>query len=140
MLGSQKDDNMYLHDRDFDHFFSGGHVNGVVLTEAGIAGSKSRTTAASLLRNCWIQASKGLGIDVLHDEMSEHQDLSVDQLICLSKLGNKPILAAEASFQASLNAANQILRGRTGDRLGIVVITGSLHIVSLVLATLHHHG
>lgn len=118
---------------------SGGHVNGVVLTEASIAGSKSRTTAASLLRNCWIQASKELGIDVLHDEMSEHQDLSVDQLICLSKLGNKPILAAEASFQASLNTANQILRGRTGDRLGIVVITGSLHIVSLVLATLHHH-
>ncbi|CAB4285991.1 unnamed protein product [Prunus armeniaca] len=83
---------------DSDHFSSGGHVEGVVLTEASIAGSKSRTTAASLLRNCWIQASKELGIDVLHDEMSEHQDLSVDKLICLSKLGNKPILAAEASF------------------------------------------
>ncbi|CAL9024483.1 unnamed protein product [Prunus brigantina] len=55
-----------------------GHVEGVVLTEASIAGSKSRTTAASLLRNCWIQASKELGIDVLHDEMSKHQDLSVD--------------------------------------------------------------
>ncbi|KAH0972632.1 hypothetical protein GBA52_024788 [Prunus armeniaca] len=84
---------------DSDHFSSGGHVEGVVLTEASVAGSKSRTTsAASLLRNCWIQAFKELGIDVLHDEMSEHQDLSVDKLICLSKLGNKPILAAEASF------------------------------------------
>ncbi|KAI5316860.1 hypothetical protein L3X38_036567 [Prunus dulcis] len=84
---------------------SGGHVKGVVLTEDSIDGSKSRTTATSLLRNCWIQASMELGIDRLH-------------------------------FQASLYTANQILRGRTMDLLGIVVITGSLHIVSLVLATL----
>ncbi|XP_009368683.2 dihydrofolate synthetase [Pyrus x bretschneideri] len=116
---------------------SGGHVEGVILTEANIAGAKSRTTAASLLRDCWIQASQELETDILHDEMPEHQNSTMDQLLCISRSGNRPILSTEGSFQASLKIANQIIKGRTGDRLRIVVITGSLHIVSLVLATLH---
>ncbi|KAM1232240.1 hypothetical protein ACFX13_042821 [Malus domestica] len=116
---------------------SGGHVEGVVLTEANIAGATSRTTAASSLRDCWIQASQELETDILHDEMPEHQNSTMDQLLCISKSGNKPILSTEGSFQASLKITNQIIKGRTGDRLQIVVIAGSLHIVSLVLATLH---
>ncbi|XP_020423899.1 uncharacterized protein LOC109950223 [Prunus persica] len=55
---------------DFDLFSLGGNVEDAVLTEASIDGSKSQTIATSLLRNCWIQASMELGIDVLHDETS----------------------------------------------------------------------
>ncbi|KAK9914417.1 hypothetical protein M0R45_038198 [Rubus argutus] len=118
-------------------FLSGGNLDGVLCTEAGIAGGKSRTTAASVLRNCWIQASKELGLDVVHDGMKEYQDSSIDQLVSLSKLETRPLLAAVPSFQDSMKIANQIHRGRTRDQFGIAVITGSLHIVSLTLATLH---
>ncbi|KAF3970524.1 hypothetical protein CMV_005793 [Castanea mollissima] len=48
-------------------FLSGGELEAVLLTEADIAGGNSQTTSASLLRDCWIQASKELGIDIVHD-------------------------------------------------------------------------
>ncbi|XP_075633508.1 dihydrofolate synthetase-like [Castanea sativa] len=48
-------------------FLSGGELEAVLLTEADIVGGNSRTTSASLLRDCWIQASKELGIDIVHD-------------------------------------------------------------------------
>ncbi|KAF3432873.1 hypothetical protein FNV43_RR23975 [Rhamnella rubrinervis] len=119
-------------------FLSGGQLEAIFLTEAGIAGGKSRTTSASLLRDCWIKASKELGITLLRDKMSEYQELDKDQLgSSISILENKTILAVEASFLRSMKVADRILRGRTGNGLGIIVVTGSLHIVSLVLATLH---
>ena len=127
----------HTHRNKLEPFSSGGNLDGVLCTEAGIAGGKSRTTAASVLRNCWIQASKELGLDVVHDGMKEYQDSSIDQLVSLSKLETRPLLAAVPSFQDSMKIANQIHRGRTRDQFGIAVITGSLHIVSLTLATLH---
>ncbi|XP_004308011.1 PREDICTED: probable dihydrofolate synthetase [Fragaria vesca subsp. vesca] len=118
-------------------FLSGGHLEGVICTEANIAGGKSRTTAASMLRNCWIQASKELGLDIDHDQMTDCQDFSMDQLVGLSTSEKRPLLAAVPSFQDSLKIANQIFRGRTRDQSHITVITGSLHVVSLTLATLN---
>lgn len=113
-------------------------MEAVFLTEADIAGGKSRTTSASLLRDCWIKASEELGITLLHDKMAEYQELDEDQLNCsLSILENKTILAVKASFLSSMKVADQIFRGRTGNGLGIIVVTGSLHIVSSVLAALH---
>lgn len=127
----------HTHCNKLDPFSSGGNLEGVLCTEASIAGGKSRTTAASVLRNCWIQASKELDLDVVHDGMKEYRDSSIDQLVSLSKLETRPLLAAVPSFQDSMKIANQIHRGRTRDQFGIAVITGSLHIVSLTLATLH---
>ncbi|XP_075649674.1 dihydrofolate synthetase-like [Castanea sativa] len=116
---------------------AGGELEVVLLTEADIAGGKSRTTLASLLRDCWIQASKELGIDIAHDGTTKSREVFSNLLVCsASKLENGTILAAESSLMASLKATNQILRERTGNQSGIIVVTGSLHIVSMVLAAL----
>ncbi|XVF10011.1 hypothetical protein REPUB_Repub07fG0147500 [Reevesia pubescens] len=53
-------------------FLSGRQPEAVFLTEADIAGGTSRTTSASVLRDCLIQASSELGLKVLHDRMAEY--------------------------------------------------------------------
>lgn len=119
-------------------FLSGGQLEAVFLTEVNIAGANSRTTSASMLRDCWIQASKELGINTLHDGMEEYQKLFENQSFCSAgESKHKTILAAENSLPVSLRVGNQILRARARDQTGIIVITGSLHIVSTVLSFLH---
>ncbi|OMO56400.1 Folylpolyglutamate synthetase [Corchorus olitorius] len=119
-------------------FLSGRQVEAVFLTEASIAGGTSRTTSASVLRDCWMQASEDLGIKVVNDRMAEYRELLEDNFISSGKKSEHEIIvAAEKSLSDSLKYGNQILRERTGNRPGIVVITGSLHIVSSVLASLH---
>lgn len=118
-------------------FLSGGQLEAVFLTEVNIAGANSRTTSASMLRDCWIQASKELGINTLHDGMEEYQKLFENQSFCSAgESKHKTILAAENSLLVSLRVGNQILRARTRDQTSIIVITGSLHIVSTVLSSL----
>ncbi|XP_030484564.2 dihydrofolate synthetase isoform X1 [Cannabis sativa] len=117
---------------------SGGKIEAVLLTEASIAGGKSRTTSTSFLRDCWIQASNELGLATLQVEMEEPRELLKDQFYgSVSDQETKIVLVSEPSCLSSLQIANHILRGRTGNGSGIVVVTGSLHIVSSVLATLH---
>ncbi|XP_024022335.1 dihydrofolate synthetase [Morus notabilis] len=119
-------------------FLSGGQIDAVLLTESNIAGAKSRTTSASFLKDCWIQASKELGKAFLHDEMAEYQDLLDAQFDgSTSVLKNKNILTAEASVLSSMKIADQILRRKADNGSGIIIVTGSLHIVSSVLSTLH---
>ncbi|KAL5538206.1 hypothetical protein UlMin_044187 [Ulmus minor] len=113
-------------------FFPTLQVDAVILTEANIAGGKARTTPATLLRDCWIQASKELEVPIIHDQMAEYHELVKN-----NSDGSATILAADASFWSSMKTANQILEGRLGNEKGIIVVTGSLHIVSLVLAGLH---
>ncbi|KAI5561909.1 hypothetical protein BDE02_15G018600 [Populus trichocarpa] len=109
-------------------FLSGLQLEAVFLTEADIAGGKSRTTSASLLMDCWIQASEELGINTLHDGMEKNRELLEE---------NKIILATEKSPEVAMRAANETLRRRAGNRSSVIVVTGSLHIVSLLLASLH---
>jgi hypothetical protein len=71
-----------------------------------------------------------LGIDIIHNGPAKSKQVF--------KLENGTILAAESSLMVSLKVANQILREKTGIQSGIIVVTGSLHIVSLVLAA--HNG
>ncbi|GMN44459.1 hypothetical protein TIFTF001_013662 [Ficus carica] len=119
-------------------FLSGGKIDAVFLTQANIAGGKSRTTLASFLRDCWIKASGELGLAFLNDKTMEYQDLLKAQSNgCEGVLENKTILAAEASVLSSMKIANQILSHNMQKGSGIIVVTGSLHIVSSVLATLH---
>lgn len=102
-------------------FLSGLQLEAVFLTEADIAGGKPRTTSASLLMDCWIQASEELGINTLHDGMEKNRELLEE---------NKIILATEKSPEVAMRAANETLRRRAGNRSSVIVVTGSLHIVS----------
>ncbi|XP_021277917.1 dihydrofolate synthetase [Herrania umbratica] len=119
-------------------FLSGRQVEAVFLMESNIASGTSRTTSASVLRDCWMQASRELGIKVIHDRIAEYRGLFEDKYNCSTRDSKHEILVAtENSLSDSLRFANQILRERTWNRSGIIVVTGSLHIVSLVLASLN---
>ncbi|WJX16610.1 dihydrofolate synthase [Trifolium repens] len=116
---------------------SGSYVETVILTEAAIAGAVIRTTPASLLRDSWIKASDELGVGICHEGMTEYRELFKEQPVSSeSNLSDgKTILATESSLKCCLRIANEILNRRR-DEKGVIVITGSLHIVSSVLASL----
>ncbi|KAJ9164268.1 hypothetical protein P3X46_023868 [Hevea brasiliensis] len=101
-------------------------LEAVFLTEVDIAGGKSRTTTASLLRDYRVQASEELGINALHDGVAERQEL----------LKNRFIYPARELEGFLLRVANEFLKGRTKNRSHVLVVTGCLHIVSSVLARL----
>ncbi|XP_065858428.1 dihydrofolate synthetase-like [Euphorbia lathyris] len=109
-------------------------LEAVFLTEAEIAGGKSRTTKAPLLKDYWVQASQELGVNTEQFMNSERIDLAKER-------EGRIILAATESLEASMRSANEFLRGRrSGKQSSIVVVTGSLHIVSSVLARLHEQN
>ena len=104
-------------------------LEAVFLTEVNIAGDRSRTTPATLLKDCWVQASKEAGINIL--------DNGVAESVCSgSETESRTVLSAESSLLASMHAGNQILRATNGNQQGIVVVTGALHVVSMVLRLL----
>ncbi|WCJ36790.1 Folylpolyglutamate synthetase family protein [Euphorbia peplus] len=106
-------------------------LEAVFLTESEIAGGKSRTTGAPLLKDYWVQASQELGVSTEEFLNGELIDLGKER-------EGRIVLAAMESFEASLRSANEFLRGRRERKnSSIVVVTGSLHIVSSVLARLH---
>ncbi|CAN1180716.1 Dihydrofolate synthetase [Linum perenne] len=86
---------------------------GVFLTEAEIAGGKSRTTSADWLKHQWVQACE--------------------------EVGSSTLLVAEGSVLDAVRAAAEILEKRRGsegkNRVGVIVVTGSLHAVSSVLCS-----
>lgn len=90
-----------------------------------------------MLRDRWIQASEELGISTVHNGMAEYRQMFDDQLVTSPTVSeHKTLLAAANSLALSMKMANQILK-RVEDQPGILVVTGSLHIVSSVLAYLH---
>ncbi|XP_021840202.1 dihydrofolate synthetase isoform X2 [Spinacia oleracea] len=89
---------------------TGLHFEAVFFTEVDIAGDKSRSTSALFLKDIWIKT-------------------------CIEL--DKMILAVESSLTNCLRASNRTLKARTGDQSGVIVVTGSLHIVSSVLASIH---
>lgn len=109
----------------------------VILTEAAIAGAATRTTSASLLRDSWIKASEELGVGICHEGMTEYRELLKEQPVSSDSnfSDGKTILATESSLKDCLRVANEILNRRRDENC-VVVITGSLHIVSSVLASL----
>ncbi|KAI5394289.1 hypothetical protein KIW84_061107 [Lathyrus oleraceus] len=116
---------------------SGAYVETVILTEAAIAGAATRTTSASLLRDSWIKASEELGVGICHEGMTEYRELLKEQPVSSDSnfSDGKTILATESSLKDCLRVANEILNRRRDENC-VVVITGSLHIVSSVLASL----
>ncbi|XP_030467103.1 dihydrofolate synthetase isoform X1 [Syzygium oleosum] len=130
--------------RDKDHaafakeFLSGARLEVVVLTEVDIAGGNARTTPSTLLRDCWIQESERMGIAVLHDKMPEYQESFGDGSECsLIGMEDRVILtAANSSLADSLHAANRILKRKARKGPALLVVTGSLHMVTSVLLSL----
>ncbi|KAK9145596.1 hypothetical protein Sjap_005499 [Stephania japonica] len=110
----------------------------VLLTEISIAGDHSRITPASLLKGAWIDAAKELGVEIADAGMGENEKLFMEQLSgsAVDK-EHKTVLAASGSLQSSLKLANHILTEKTQCQSGLIVVTGSLHIVSLVLNLCH---
>ncbi|KAL7214154.1 hypothetical protein ACSBR1_026553 [Camellia fascicularis] len=111
-------------------------LEAIFLTEVDIAGDKVRMTPASLLKDSWILASKEAGIKILDYGVSVCQKLLEDQSVhSANELESKTILSAEMSLMDAMRVGNKILRARTAgdDQSGIIVVTGSLHIVSSVL-------
>lgn len=108
-MASDKDHNGFA-----TEFLQCGKLESIVLSEANIGGSKSRTTSAALLRDCWIQASNEMGIPT-----------------------QTSLLTTETSLLRAIKIAAEILKQRTEGRRGLVVVTGSLHAVSMVLSSLH---
>ncbi|PSS32343.1 Dihydrofolate synthetase [Actinidia chinensis var. chinensis] len=109
-------------------------LEAVFLTEVDIAGDKSRMTSASILKDCWVQASKVVGVNILEYGIVECQNLLEDQSVHSAvEPESKIILITESSLMNSMQIGNQILRARTRNQSGIIVVTGSLHIVSSVL-------
>ncbi|KAI3425439.1 Mur_ligase_M domain-containing protein [Psidium guajava] len=120
-------------------FLSGPRLEAVVLTEVDIAGGNARTTPSTSLRDCWIQESERMGIAVLHDKMPEYQESFGDGSECsLIGLDDRVIVtAADGSLADSLHVANRILKRKARKEPALLVVTGSLHIVTSALLSLH---
>lgn len=112
-------------------------LDAVLFTEVSIAGDKSRTTSIASLRGSWIQASKGIGIHTLNYRIGEHEHYMDQEIHPDERLDCQGILFAEGSLKACLKSGCQILARRTKSQSGIIVITGSLHVVSAVLGSLN---
>lgn len=111
-------------------FISGGQVEAVFLTEANIAGATSRTTSSSDLHDCWTQSAKNLGIAMPDKEATEYRELS-------EVLDEKLVLVSRESVLSSMKLADQFFKGKKRNERCVIAVTGSLHIVSTVLSTLH---
>ncbi|XP_052205466.1 dihydrofolate synthetase isoform X2 [Diospyros lotus] len=110
------------------------NLEAIFLTEVEIAGDKSRMTSTALLKDCWIKASEEIGATLLDYGVADMEKL-LQQSVVHSAGGpdHQPILTIETSVVASMRAGDGILRAKAGNQSGIIVVTGSLHIVSSVL-------
>ncbi|KAF5176031.1 Dihydrofolate synthetase [Thalictrum thalictroides] len=115
---------------------SGRQPKAVILTEVGIAGDRARMTPATLLKDVWLQAALELGIDVTDIWMETDEKFQVEQSGCSpEKVKTTTTITIGASVEESMKIADHILRLGKVDRPRLVVVTGSLHIVSHALAS-----
>ena len=109
----------------------------VLLTEVSIAGGKSRSTPASTLKDAWVRTAADLGVDtmdlgIIDEEKSLHSLVSSH-----SRTNSESIMLAACpnlSVCDSIKFADRLLKSRERGKPGLIVVTGSLHIVSSVLA------
>ncbi|CAH9069929.1 unnamed protein product [Cuscuta europaea] len=108
-------------------------LEAVFFTEVNIAGDKSRITSASYLKDVWLKASQEMGINVLGNGYAECK-FSETQSTHSGKA--REILLAEKPLMAAVRVGSQILNESEGNPSRVVLVTGSLHIVSALLASL----
>lgn len=109
-------------------------LDAVFLTEVDIAGSKNRTTSSSLLKDYWIQASEDSA-----NKPNGYQDKSSKNLVySCEEYNHRTMLYAGSSVLNAMRTGHDLLRVKNKEVKGVIVVTGSLHIVSSVLAHLQH--
>ncbi|KAL0452436.1 UNVERIFIED_CONTAM: Dihydrofolate synthetase [Sesamum latifolium] len=116
--------------------FAAGCLEAVCFTEINIAGDRSRTTSSSLLKDSWIQACTEMGYDFLDCKTAKYELIEDQHTQFEGKMGCQSILFTEGSLMDSIRLGNEIRGAKSGSQRGIIVVTGSLHIVSAVLGSL----
>ncbi|KAH7682361.1 Dihydrofolate synthase protein [Dioscorea alata] len=121
---------------------SGRQPDVVLLTEVNIAGGRSRMTPATDLKASWTSAAVKLGIDyhdmgIINSENPVEVHTAHAQQAVSSDGKQLVLLASQTpSVEALMKLASQLLEHRAGPQSGLIVVTGSLHIVSSILAAL----
>ncbi|XP_010671519.1 dihydrofolate synthetase isoform X2 [Beta vulgaris subsp. vulgaris] len=100
-----------------------------------LMGDKSRSASALFLKDVWTKTCKELGTEYIYKDSVEYLK-QLDASVHSIGKSNKMTITAESSITNCLKAGNRILKARVGEQPGIVVVTGSLHIVSSMLATI----
>ncbi|XP_020097100.1 dihydrofolate synthetase [Ananas comosus] len=119
---------------------SGRRPDIVLLTETSISGGKSRTSSASALKNIWIKAAQDLSINLIDLGAVELHKLSKDNNCSfVSMSDNETMLIGYqvAPVNDSIRVCSQLLQSKEQDQNGLIVVTGSLHIVSSLLAAVY---
>ena len=109
-------------------------VDAILLTEVSIAGDRYRTASLSLLRDRWIQASNELGIRFSEVGIEAYRKLLKD--ISAEQPNDSTLLFSSSSLMESMRIGDEILRSKGRDRPCLLVVTGSLHIVSSMLCSI----
>ncbi|RRT40138.1 hypothetical protein B296_00058702, partial [Ensete ventricosum] len=114
----------------------------ILLTEVSIAGGRSRIALASTLKDAWTRALLESGADFVDIGITDDEKAIDDHDSCslITSDPNKVMLASceNASIVDSVKLADQLLKSRSRDQPALLVVTGSLHVVSSLLAALHH--
>ena len=126
------DDNTVIYLALLNFHVSGLHFEAVFLTEVDIAGDKSRSASASFSKDIWTKTCMELGIKFIYEDSAENLK-PFDASIHSTGKSNRMTITAESSITNCLVANNRILKAIMGDQPGIIVSTGSLHIVSSML-------
>ncbi|KAL6581456.1 hypothetical protein OROMI_007379 [Orobanche minor] len=111
-------------------------LEAVCFTETDIAGDRTRTTSSSSLKDIWIQACRYNGGDFIDCKTAKYELIQDQHTQSAEKNGCRPVLFVESSLMGSLRFGNEILAAKCRNHHGMIVVTGSLHIVSAVLGLL----
>lgn len=117
-------------------FSAVGCLEAVCFTEIYIAGGRSRTTSSSSLKDSWIKACREMGGDFLDCKIAKYELIEDQHTQSARKMGHEPILFVEGSLMDSIRFGHEVLGAKPATRKGIILVTGSLHIVSAVLGFL----
>lgn len=116
--------------------FAVGCLEAVCFTEVDIAGDRSRTTSSSLLKCSWIKACREMDGRFLDCGTANYELIERQHLESSRKMGCESVLFVGGSLEDSIRFGHEVLGAKSAIRSGIVVVTGSLHIVSAVLGCL----
>lgn len=88
--------------------------------------------SASVLKDVWVKTSKDLGIDfvdigIIDDEKSNKEPNCKNMMLATCE---------STSIIDSIKHAAQLLKSRSKDHPGLIVVTGSLHLVASLLAAI----
>ncbi|XP_073002705.1 dihydrofolate synthetase isoform X1 [Typha latifolia] len=112
----------------------------VLLTEVNIAGGKSRALSASSLKDAWIRAAQDLGINFSDRGLIDYSRIPMDDGCSQGSSGSdQPIMIGCQTVLITdlIKVALHFLRCKARDRPGLIVVTGSLHLVSSLLQTVY---